>query len=219
MKKHLFLVGALVCLFGLIATPATKADPLQLSCVTPCSAGTTTLVSSGGSVTFDFTGTGTTNTGQGFIGIFVPDSGAQPTLSTGTLQGTSPFPVLTNGVSVDTLLGESDLDSGFNFSNLASASEQADVTPTSFTVYEFDLGTGISVGHNQPGVSNITADNLAQGSVIVGWLETSTKTLQTPLSESITAVPEPGTAALFGLGLLLFVGAGFAMRRTSVTPS
>lgn len=217
MLKHVFVLGTLVGVLAVFSAREAKADPLQLSCSSTCTSGSTTLIVSGSSVTFNFTGTGTANSGDAFVAIVVPYGGATPSLSGVTLTESEPGAQFNSGDDFDTIFleAESDLSSGFNFSNLSSASGQVGVNPNSFTVYEFGLGS-TTVGHNQTGIPNLTASNLTNGSIIVGWLETDDKTLQTPLSESITSgtkVPEPPTSTLLGLGLLALICAPFFAKR------
>jgi hypothetical protein len=121
---------------------------------------------------------------------------------------------------------------GYPFASFASASEQVDVNPPYFLVYEFDLGKYSSIGHGNVGLGPIDISGLANGDVLVGWVEDSTlcttgtgknkKTKpcnaygnvisQTPLLPSAigsitfsappASTPEPGTLLLLGTGLL-----------------
>ena len=210
MLRKVISVGALATILVLSYGVRANADTIQLSCAT-CSSGSTTLVSTGGSVTFSFIGQGTNATGDAFIGIVVPSGGGTPTLSSGTLG--PPNPTFSSGALGDAgNLNEAGF-TDFNLSNFRSASSQGGVSPSSYTVFEYDLGPA-TLGGGTGTLSSITAGNLANGTVIVGWLETtSTTSLQTPLSESITTVPEPGSLVLFGCGLL---GLGVFLRRRAI---
>jgi hypothetical protein len=138
--------------------------------------------------------------GDGFVAILVPTGGGTPSFTGGSFEESKSF---TSG-DIASLLGED--TNNFNFSQLSSASAQVGPTPTGYTVYEYDLGS-VTLGPKFAGV-NLSAD-AAAGSVIIGWLETSDGTLQTPLSESITtggpppSVPEPASSSLLLLGIAL----------------
>ena len=104
-----------------------------------------------------------------------------------------------------TLLGQN--LNAYNLSNFQSASQQAGVDPSGYTVYDFSVGNNATLGPSGSGISGLVAKDLTTGSVIVGYVDPPGNTYQTPLSESITAVPEPSTLPLLllGVGLLLLM--------------
>jgi PEP-CTERM motif len=217
------LIGALTCCLGFFFSGSAKADPIQLSCAA-CSPGSVSLVSSGGSVTFNFIGEGTSETGSAYIGILVPTGGGAPSLSLGGSTVNEEESATLNSVTKDlgTTLNESFTD--YNLSTFQSASEQAGVDPSSYTAYEYFLGNNVTLGGGTGNLASLQASGLTQGTVIVGWLEgTSKGTLQTPLSESvaggITAVPEPSTFSFFSIGLLGLAGVSFIRYRRFGTMS
>jgi hypothetical protein len=215
MVKKILGVAVAVVLAGLVSATQVKADSTQFVCDTTCSTGGVSLISSGGSVDFDFVDVANqTVTGNGFVVIVVPTGGGTPTLTGGTFEESKSF---TSG-DIATLLGES--TTAYNISNFTSASAQVGVTATSFTAYEYDLGS-VTLGPSGAGV-DLSAGNLAAGSVIVGFVETADGTLQTPLSESITSgtptsTPEPTSSSLLLLGIaLLALPLGLRKRHASV---
>ena len=155
---------------------------------------------SGGPVQFSFVDVANqTITGNAFIAILVPTGGAAPTFTGGSLAETVSF---TSG-NLGTLLGQN--FTGYNLSNFQSASAQGlGITPSGFTVYEYSLGTGVTLGPSSTGITGLTAA-VSQGSVIVGFIDPPSTTYQTPLSGSIT-VPEPSTLGLLVLGLVGLLG-------------
>ncbi len=200
---------SLVGLVLMCSVPAT-ADNIQLSCLA-CTPGGTSLVSAPGnstSISFNFIDVSSqTYTGNAFVVILVPTGSTAPTLTGGTLVG-SPLSFTTG--SLGTLLGQN--FTGYNLSNFQGASAQVGVNPTGYTVYEFSVGNNVTLGPNGAGINGLVASGVAEGGVIIGFLDPSNTTYQTPLSESITAAPEPTSLTLLGAGLLA-LGTVVARRR------
>ncbi|HEY6945924.1 MAG TPA: PEP-CTERM sorting domain-containing protein [Candidatus Acidoferrum sp.] len=198
MRRLLVVLGLLAV--GLVFEAPAMGDNIKLSCPA-CSAGSTSLLSSApdAPISFSFIDTSSgTVTGSGFIAILVPTGSAAPTLTGGTLTQTVSF---TSG-NLGTLLGQN--LNNYNLSNFQMASAQVGVNASGYTVYVFSLGT-VTLGPNSTGVTGLVANGVAAGGVIVGFLDASNgNTYQTPLSASITAVPEPASLTLLGAGLLVF---------------
>ena len=207
MKTRLVLIAVVTMVLAAWCTSPALADSIQLEC-SKCTAGSVTQMS-GGPVQFSFVDVANqTITGNAFIAILVPTGGAAPTLTGGSLVGTLSF---TSG-NLGSLLGQN--FSGYNLSNFQSASAQGlGTTPSGFTVYEYSVGAGVTLGPSGTGITGLTAA-ASQGSVIVGFIDSPSGTYQTPLSESITTVPEPGTLGLLALGLVALLGVSMlGMRR------
>jgi hypothetical protein len=206
----------LLCLLALslslvfVSQASANPDSLQIHCVSPtvCTAGSTSLVSSGTTVTFNVINTSQTLfTGTLYLAIAVPTGGAAPVVNGATFEESVTF----NSGDIFTALNENCTLSGncndINLSNVTSASAQAGVTATTYTLYEYNAGAFSSVGGSAGLASNVTVTAPA-GSLIVAFLENSSSQVfeQTPLSEGLTITPEPGSMALFGSGLLLLGG-------------
>ena len=101
-----------------------------------------------------------------------------------------------------TLLGQN--LTAYNLSNFQSASAQMGINPSGYTVYEYSVGTGVTLGPSSTGITGLSA-SASDGSVIVGFIDSPSTTYQTPLSGSIT-VPEPSTLGLLVLGLVGLLG-------------
>lgn len=202
MKIRLLLM-VVVAAWG---TSPAMADSIQLQCST-CTAGSVTQMSGASPLQFSFADVANqTITGNAFIAILVPTGGAAPTFTGGSLAETVSF---TSG-NLGSLLGQN--FTGYNLSNFQSASAQGlGTTPSGFTVYEYSVGTGVTLGPST-GITGLSA-SASDGSVIVGFIDPPSTTYQTPLSGSIT-VPEPSTLGLLVLGLVGLLGVSmFRMRQ------
>jgi hypothetical protein len=204
--KRLLVFTVLLAVASLGFAAMASADSIQLSCPT-CTAGSTSLISPGTTVSFSFIGVpNQTFAGLGFLGVLVPTGGAAPSL-TGAGAVLEESVTYTSGL-LGTALGENFGNNGYNISSLTSASSQVKSGVTGYTAYEYALGS-ITLGPSGAGVGPFTT-TAPVGTVIVGWLEESDgTTLRTPLSESIT-IPEPASLTLLGLGL---IGVPFLRRR------
>lgn len=196
--------------FVLVGGARTRADNIQLSCP-GCTAGSTSLVSPPGnstSISFSFVDVANQSyTGNAFIVILVPTGSRAPTLTGGTLAGS---PLSFTSGDLGSLLGQS--FDGYNLSNFQSASAQVGVNAAGYTVYEFSVGNNATLGPGGSGITGLAANGVAQGGVIIGFLDPPGTTYQTPLSESIVAAPEPASLTLLGAGLLA-LGVVVARRR------
>jgi hypothetical protein len=208
MRIRLGLVAFVAVLLAVWCASPARADSIQLQCST-CTSGSVTQMSNAGTVAFSFVDVANqTITGNAFIAILVPTGSAAPTLTGGTLLHSLSF---TSG-NLGTLLGQN--LNGYNLSNFQSASAQASVFPSGYTVYEYSVGTGVTLGPKSAGITGLTF-TAPQGSVIVGFVDPPGTTYQTPLSGSIS-VPEPGTLGLVALGLVGLFGVSMLRLRQQV---
>ncbi len=163
MKIRLVLMAAVATLLAAWCASPTMADSIQLQCGT-CTSGSVTQMSNAGTVSFSFVDVANqTIVGNAFIAILVPTGGTAPTLTGGTLLQTVSF---TSG-DLGTLLGQS-LNS-YNFSSFQSASAQAAINASGYTVYEYSVGTGVTLGPQSAGINGLSF-TAPTGSVIVGAL-------------------------------------------------
>ena len=208
MKR--LLTGAVVTLvFCLVTGGAAKADSIQLQCGT-CSSGSVTQISNSGPVQFSFVNVSAqTITGDAFIAILVPTGGVAPSLTGGSLVNKVSF---TSGDLQSVLLGTS--FDGYNLSNFQSASAQQGIAASGYTVYEYSVGKGVTLGPSGAGITGLSA-SAPQGSVIVGFVDPPDTFYQTPLSESIT-MPEPSSLELLVLGLVGFLGVSLLRLRQEI---
>ena len=223
---RLFILGAFACCLSLfLATPTQAQETVALTCT-----GTTVCSGAGGAFatqstsanppTFTVSNTdgskcGTGDTCQAYLVILVPSG----TLPAGfTVNGAGPTDMGTFTSSSTGLwgaLGENGgIDNKFTPWQTTSAAAGASITSSgSFTVYEFSLGTFIGAANNGQGQEPSYAITLS-GAVPVGtgfaafYEDNTTDSIvnNSKLSESITVVPEPGSMALFGSGMVMIGG-------------
>ena len=213
-------LGLPVLLLLIPATTRAQANlDLQCTGTTTCLDGGTTLITSTSTPTFNIVKPGGAESGTLFLAVLVPNGTASFSVTVGgtTIAAQESITFTSGKLGGSTNLNEPGLK-GFTFSSLASASAQAGVTATSFTVYEYNLGSVTCPGGGGSCVSGISVGSLPVGSVIVAWLENCNGKVidRTPLGESLTAtvVPEQGTLVLLGSGLIV-VG-GFLRRRLKI---
>jgi hypothetical protein len=211
MKIRLVLMACVATVLVAWGTSPAMADSIQLQCAT-CTAGSVTQRSGASPLQFSFVDVANqTITGNAFVVILVPTGGGTPGFTGGSLVETLSF---TSG-DLGTLLGQN--LTGYNLSNFQSASAQLGINPSGYTVYEYSVGTNVTLGPNSTGISGLTA-TASGGSVIVGFIDPPSTTYQTPLSGSIT-VPEPSTLGLLVLGLVGLLGVSmFRVRQEAGTP-
>ena len=214
VKRWIAIAGGaqLLLALGLMAAPVS-ADPLQMLCTPPCAAGSVTEIT-GSTPTFNLIKQGTALSGTGFLAVLAPTGPAITTMTGGTFEKSISW-LGPNASKLGDLaqLNESGM-TNYTFASFVSASAQAGVAATSFTVSEFILGAFSSTGGGAAGISGLSLDSLPLGTVLVAWVENSTTSVQCPigpcvaaqtaLSESltVTGVPEPGSLALFATGLV-----------------
>jgi hypothetical protein len=200
---------------NLIIAPQASANPdsYHLSCVptSSCTSGAVSLLSNGGSVTFNIVNVANTSmTGTAFLAIAVPTGGAAPVVNGIAAEESVTF---SSGDVFSALSEACSNCTDYNLSTIQSATAQ--VIPGfkgTYTLYEYNVGA-FSSSNGSPGLASNLTVTAPVGSLIVSFLEDGSGNVfeQTPLSESVAITPEPGSMALLGSGLVL-VG-GYLRRR------
>jgi hypothetical protein len=203
---------------GLIAAPAF-AQTNSIACTTTvCTAGIKTLVTSSASATFNVDTNDGGVTGTGFIAVVLYPGEGVPTVQLGatTITAEEHITFTAGHLGDSTNLNEPGMGN-FDFGGFQDAETAIGLAqPTSFTVYEYNLGAYSSPGGMMDGTpgyaKDITVSGLSEGDVIGAWVENNTtmgscKTApcvntQTPFTKSLTDVPEPASMGLLGTALL-----------------
>lgn len=215
MTKKLLGLLALAAVFAVGAIPAA-ADTMGLSCTgtTVCNSGSfNDSIAQTASPTFELTNTGSSLSGTAFLAVLVPNGTASFTLTNNGSPVALEESLSWSGTpdKLAGLLGEvqANGNSGLTtFSSQQSGSAQANVTASSFTVYEFNLGA-YSTGSP---LTDLAVGPLPAGTNLFAWVENSSgaEIDQVSNSKSITVdavkVPEASTALLLSLALLSVVG-------------
>ncbi len=216
MKRFLMIMIVLLFAVGLVslAAPAyaDSVATMHLGATGATVGGTTFLIGGGGPYDLSLVSTDGLMVGTAFLGILVPNGGtASVVVSIGSLETSVNFNVMPP-VNLGTVLGEPGL-TDFRSTALASASAQAGVIATSFTAYDWKLGAYSS--HNKEDGLTFTVNTLPIGTVIVAWLEDvpGNAIERTPLSESLTVVPEPGILILLGIAMSAIGAASWRIRK------
>jgi len=206
-----FRLLALSLLAMAMAAASASADTLQIGCIgnTNCFGGSqVTALSSNASVAITLKDIGNSAlTGEAFVAVLIPNATASENVRVGSGPGLLPTKVSLgfNSGNLGGALGLKGL-SGNTFTQLASASAQAGVSATSFSVYEYNLGAFNSGGKGTSGLGAISIGSLPAGSIIVGFVTSATNFANilgiTTLRRSLSVTPEADSLLLFGLGIL-----------------
>lgn len=217
-RRTLIVLLAVSFCLSMLVVPQAHANPdvYHLQCASPtiCQSSNGLFVTGTSSVTFNIINTSNGSTplsGSAFVVIAVPTGGGVPTGSGSLVQSVS----FTSG-SIWTALGLTGNGTDYNIGTFQNDSQQVNVSANNgYTLYEFSVGSFTNCSSGTC-IGGLSYSNLPAGSVIVSFLEDSSGNVidQNPNSDSITSspgvVPEPGSIALFGSGLV-FLG-GFLRR-------
>jgi hypothetical protein len=205
MRRFLILIALLLGL-GLTALPApANADSvatMHLGATGAYWGGTSYLVGGGGPYDLTLVSTDGLMSGTAFLGILIPNTTAGISVSIGTGLETSNVLFDSGFLGGIGVLNEPGL-TDYNFGSMRSASGQVIPTPAGFKFYASDWNLGAYSSSNSTGGLTFTVDSLPAGTVLVAWLEDGSGNAieRTPLSESLTVVPEPGILILLGIAM------------------
>lgn len=213
-------------------TTASDPTNLQITCTgsTVCSPGAVSLITSNTLPTFTLNAVGSNGLpgvnrhGSLFLVVLIPGASSlsftangHSTTFSGSWSGSPGFLMLNKGHPGSGLLPVKAGDTGNpTFNNFVGASAQSGTTPISFTVDVFNLGA--YQGNNVVNVSLAIASGgtkFPAGTVFYSFLTNCDPTHSacgslsgqvavnsTSIGNSLSVVPEPGSAALYGMALI-----------------
>jgi hypothetical protein len=197
------VLGVVLAGAGLLFAGGAKADDLQITCTgaTTCVAGGVQTTDST-SPTFSIDTANGKGSGELFLAVLSPNVSAGGSITVNGIT-TDTGVAFTSG-TLWTALGEGTGGSDHNFASSSSFFPGI----TSFNVYDVDLG---SFAGGTPVNVSFAGETFAPGTQFVAFLEAPDGSilLNSPNSEGLqvgggggTPVPEPGTIALLGAGLI-----------------